>query len=522
LPSDPGRAGLIVAGKFRLDAMIGRGGMGSVWRATHLGLGHQLAIKLIGREFVRSAEALRRFDAEARAAARLQSRHVVQVFDNGALEDGTPYIVMELLAGENLAQRIARLGPLALGNALNVLGQACKALSRAHAAGIVHRDIKPDNIFLSRTPDDDAEIVKVLDFGVAKMTDGAVPGSATGTGTLLGTPLFMSPEQVRGSRDIDFRTDLYSLGLVAFTMLTGKLARSDESMGQLVLKICVEPLPSLVEAAPWLPPALEGWFQRACARLPAERHPSAEAFLETFRAAAGDRAPEAGPPFLPQTPPVVSGVSALTPGPSVHPSVLMQQRSVSVPAGVRPRHVTALVFGALASVALAAAVIGLVATRRYGFPSARDKPLASASLGGADAALADAPTAPPASEVTLAPVVALGDASTAPSASLLPAAAPSSTPGPHERVVSVTLGTNGAALAPASKECVPPCRRGYVCNLQGQCVTACNPPCAQGERCTPEGACVPAGQPGVNAVDCVPRCRTGYACDGQGHCVPRP
>src|ERR1700735_2881516 len=165
--SELGRVGQIVAGKFRLDAVIGRGGMGSVWAATNVGLGHRLALKLIAREYVRSPEALRRFEAEAKAAARLQSRHVVQVFDNGTLDDGTPFIAMELLSGENVSDRVEHRGPLPLPEVVEVIAQCCKALGRAHAAGIVHRDIKPDNIFLAREPDEDADVVKILDFGVA-------------------------------------------------------------------------------------------------------------------------------------------------------------------------------------------------------------------------------------------------------------------------------------------------------------------------------------------------------------------
>src|SRR5580693_3987034 len=149
--SDLARAGVLVAKRYRLESVIGRGGMGSVWAATHLGLGHQVAIKLISREFIRSADALRRFDAEAKAAARLQSRHVVQVYDSGTLDDATPYIAMELLSGQNLQSRIEASGPVSLAESVDILAQACKGLGRAHALGIVHRDIKPDNIFLAQS-----------------------------------------------------------------------------------------------------------------------------------------------------------------------------------------------------------------------------------------------------------------------------------------------------------------------------------------------------------------------------------
>lgn len=289
--SDMARAGLVVGGKFRLDTCIGQGGMGSVWSATHLGLGNQIAIKLVSREFVRSPEALRRFDAEAKAAARLQSRHVVQVYDNGTLSDGTPYIAMELLSGESLQQRIDRSGPVPIMESVEILAQCCKALGRAHAVGIIHRDIKPDNIYLSTSPDEDNYVVKVLDFGVAKITTmgGTADQSATRTGAVLGTPLYMSPEQARGLKNIDHRTDLYSLGIVAYTMITGRIAFYGESFGDILLKICTEPIPTLRIVGD-IPPSLDAWMQHVCARDPTLRCASAQDFIDTLRAAIGVRA----------------------------------------------------------------------------------------------------------------------------------------------------------------------------------------------------------------------------------------
>jgi serine/threonine-protein kinase len=173
---------------------------------------------------------------------------------------------------------------------VEILTQCCKALARAHSAGIIHRDIKPDNIFLAQSNDDDASLVKILDFGVAKM--GSSPNEqgsqgATRTGAVLGTPLYMSPEQARGLKTIDQRTDLYSLGLVAYTMFTGNLAFSSESFGDLLLQICTAPLPQLCAGAPWLPPTMEAWFARACAREPQDRYGSAQEFADGLRAAAG-------------------------------------------------------------------------------------------------------------------------------------------------------------------------------------------------------------------------------------------
>ncbi|HZU85040.1 MAG TPA: serine/threonine-protein kinase [Polyangiaceae bacterium] len=303
--------GAIVAGRYRLEEVVGHGGMGSVWRATHTGLGEQVAVKLVSANFVRSSEALRRFDTEAKAAARLRSRHVPQVFDNGVLEDGTPFLVMELLHGESLAARIARAGPIPLPETISILEQCCRALTRAHSLGIVHRDIKPENVYLAQSVDDDGYIVKVLDFGIAKVTSSLAEDgrSSTRTGTLLGTPLYMSPEQARGLRTVDSRTDLYSLGLVAYTMLSGRLPFGGETLGELLLQICAEPLPSLRAVAPGLPPAIEAWFQKACARLPDDRFPSAQAFVEALRVAAGISSPGPSDPLAAKFP-SISGVGA--------------------------------------------------------------------------------------------------------------------------------------------------------------------------------------------------------------------
>jgi eukaryotic-like serine/threonine-protein kinase len=279
------RAQTVIAGKYRLEHELGAGAMGTVWLATHMTLGQQVAVKLISRQLANSKEARLRFDTEAKSAAKLRSRFAVQVYDNGETEDGTPYIVMEYLEGEPLDRRIQRDGPIAVGDTVRIVSQVGRALARAHTLNIVHRDLKPANIFLARSHDE-GEVAKVLDFGIAKV-GGIGAESATQTGAVLGTPLFMSPEQVRGLRSIDYRTDLYSLGMVAFNALTGKYAFSGESFGDLLLGICTLPLPALHEAAPWLSPTLNDWFQHACAREPSQRFASAEAMVEALLLASG-------------------------------------------------------------------------------------------------------------------------------------------------------------------------------------------------------------------------------------------
>jgi serine/threonine-protein kinase len=280
--------GTVIGGKYRIDVLVGRGGMGSVWSGVHLGLGQRVAIKLIAKRYASSREARARFDLEAKAVAQLRSRFVVQVYDNGETTDGTPYIVMELLEGESLDHRIESRGPIPLDQTVRIVSQVGRALTRAHALGIVHRDLKPENIFLTRSDDDDGEIAKVLDFGIAKIKNpDAASDSATRTGAVLGTPLFMSPEQARGLKSVDHRTDLYSLGMVTYMMLTGQSAFSGESFGDILVAICTQPLPSLHQVAPGLPPGLDAWLRRACAREPGDRHKSIDELLEGLYAASG-------------------------------------------------------------------------------------------------------------------------------------------------------------------------------------------------------------------------------------------
>jgi serine/threonine-protein kinase len=285
LPSHVG-PGLVIAGKYRLEEEIGRGSMGTVYRAVHVTLGQRVAIKLISTEHSQSAEARKRFSVEAKAAAKLRSRHVVQVYDDGETAEGNPYIVLELLEGETLEQRLEREHDVPLADAIRIVNHVARALARAHAQGIVHRDLKPANIFLVKTDDDDAGwIAKVLDFGIAKLDQGEK--GTTQAGTVLGTPLFMSPEQVRGASSVDHRADLYSLGMCLYHMLTGELAYYSPNYSDILVGICTQPLPLLRAKAPWIPETVEQWFQRACAKEPLERFQSADEMTEALQAAGG-------------------------------------------------------------------------------------------------------------------------------------------------------------------------------------------------------------------------------------------
>jgi serine/threonine-protein kinase len=256
-----------------LMGKLGQGGMGSVWRAEHLALGSSLAIKLIDPGITQSPEAAVRFKREAQAAADLRSAHVVQIIDYG-VDDGLPFIAMELLDGESLGARLERMGRLAPDQAASILSQVARALARAHQAGVVHRDLKPDNVFLVREADGD--IVKVLDFGIAKKLGvlSTTSGIKTGTGAMLGTPYYMSPEQVLGGSDIDHRADIWSLGIIAYECLTGQRPFEKETLGGLLMAICNDPLPVPSKVAS-VPSGFDAWFARACARDTSARFDSA-------------------------------------------------------------------------------------------------------------------------------------------------------------------------------------------------------------------------------------------------------
>ncbi|MBM4358908.1 MAG: protein kinase [Deltaproteobacteria bacterium] len=274
--------GRVIANRYRLTNRLGVGGMGSVWRAEHLTLGSQVAIKLIDELIASNAEIRERFEREAKAAASLRSPHVVQVLDYG-VDEGTPYIAMELLEGESLDDRLTREVKLSPRDTLRIITDVARAVGKAHEAGITHRDLKPANIFLVKN--DDAEMAKVLDFGVAKQS--ATAGRATQTGAMIGTPAYMSPEQAQGTKSVDPRTDLWALGAITFECLCGRLVFTSEAMGELILHICTKPLPIPSQEAD-LPEAFDAWFARALERDPDARFQSARELIDGLRAALAD------------------------------------------------------------------------------------------------------------------------------------------------------------------------------------------------------------------------------------------
>ncbi len=274
---------VIVAGRFQLIKKLGQGGMGSVWLARQTALDTECAIKFIEGDHAHVPEMQARFEREAKAAAALRSPHVVQIIDH-AIWEGVPFIAMEVLVGEDLGKRLDRVGRLSPAQTVEVLGQVCRALTKAHQLGIVHRDLKPDNIYLVH--DDDREIAKVLDFGIAKSSKGMEAGSNTKTGAMLGTPFYMSPEQAQGTKAVDFRADLWSMAVIAYQCVTGQLPFQSEALGDLLMKIMVSPLPVPSHVA-LVPPGFDAWFARASSRDPAGRFQSSREFHDSLSVALG-------------------------------------------------------------------------------------------------------------------------------------------------------------------------------------------------------------------------------------------
>jgi eukaryotic-like serine/threonine-protein kinase len=257
---------------LRLLRCVAEGGMGSVWIAEHSGLGAEVAVKLLSPLATEDLQTLERFRREAMAAARIKSPHIAQVFDNGVTDDGRPYIVMELLEGEDLQHHIDRVGRLDPLQVVAIVRQICRALTRAHSVGIVHRDIKPGNIFLQNI-DGDLH-VKVLDFGVAKLPV-KKEHDVSISGYIVGTPFYMSPQQLKSSKHVDAKSDLWSLAVVVYQALTGTFPFPGRSLPELFVSVNSGKFSPPSAHNEDLPPAVDGWFERAFRRDPLERFGSA-------------------------------------------------------------------------------------------------------------------------------------------------------------------------------------------------------------------------------------------------------
>jgi serine/threonine protein kinase len=281
------RAGDILAGKYRVERVLGIGGMGVVVAAQHILLEDRVAIKLLRPEMLADVAAVERFAREARAVVKIKSEHVARVFDVGTLEDGTPYMVMEFLEGGDLATWLEYRGPLPVEQAVEFVLQTCVAVAEAHALGIVHRDLKPANLFCVQRSDGQLA-VKVLDFGISKVaglaTSGTSPreGDRSGTGA-LGSPFYMSPEQMHGSKDVGPQADIWALGVILYELLTGQVPFPGETVAEVALKVIAHaPVPAR-HFRPELPEELDALIGRCLERDTRERFADIPALAEALQ-----------------------------------------------------------------------------------------------------------------------------------------------------------------------------------------------------------------------------------------------
>jgi len=373
--------GATISGRFRLERLLGRGSMGSVWLARHLTLDVDVAVKFIDAAFRDQKDHRGRFALEAQAAARINSPHVVNVLDFGAEASGRLYIAMEYLQGEDVGKLLERSGRLSPAITARIVSHACRGLGRAHALGIAHRDVKPENLFLVGATEDEGFVLKILDFGVAKSAQKA--GSdfvGTVVGQLVGSPAYMSPEQAHGSLDVDYRSDLFSLAVVAYHCLTGVVPFGGDSLAELLIGIVSkEPVPA-TRLTPGLPRAVDDWFQRALDKNPARRFASAKDLAQAFHMAIGQHASSATD-YSSSTPAVIArGAAQVRPLSGSDTVVHMSPAAGRAPsahhADVSNHTPSAAVPLALAQVAEVANVLGIALV------GPEDEPVAHHSLMG--------------------------------------------------------------------------------------------------------------------------------------------
>ncbi len=276
------RVGMVIADKYRVLRELGRGGMGAVYEAVHTGIGKHVALKFLEGDLERDGQAKARFLREAQTASLVESPHIVHIFDSGCTSDGTPFLVLELLHGEDLRARLRREGRLPVEEAVAIAEQTLHALMRTHAAGIVHRDLKPENIFLCEHEGTNV-FVKLLDFGISKVNrPESTLDTLTHEGTVLGTAFYMSPEQARGENGLDGRSDIYALGAILFEMLAGQTPHVGNVYHAVLVDICTRDANDVRTLAPHVPESVALSIARALSRDKESRYRDAQTFLDAL------------------------------------------------------------------------------------------------------------------------------------------------------------------------------------------------------------------------------------------------
>jgi serine/threonine-protein kinase len=458
------REGDVLAGKYRVEKVLGAGGMGVVVAARHIQLDTKVALKFLLPAMLGNREAVSRFAREARAAVKITSEHVARVLDVGTLENGAPYLVMEYLEGGDLDGWIKQRGALPIEQAVEFVLQACVAVADAHGLGIVHRDLKPANLFCVRRSDGQL-IVKVLDFGISKMTDlsGSDSGmSMTRTSSVLGSPLYMSPEQMQTPKDVDATTDIWALGVILYELLTARVPFDGETIAVVAVKAATQPPPPMRTYRPDVPPGLEGVIVRCLAKDRRNRYRNvaelavalvefaprrARASVERISGIIQASGLSASALAMPPSPPVVG--TLLAPG-TVAP---VGRTAVSqAPGGGRKNRLLAASLGAVAVVCTVAVVAFVGRTPHAPPPPAQAGPpepvhVATVAVVGP----------PPPSQVILPPAEALpGAAPPLPSTPLASAAtAPRDSRTAHPRIVPTVASTSSVSVTPPAAPSPP-------------------------------------------------------------------
>jgi serine/threonine protein kinase len=450
------REGDVLADKYRIETVLGIGGMGVVVAARHVLLDEKVAIKFLLPEMLANHEAVARFEREARAAVRIKSEHVARVLDVGHLPNGAPYMVMEFLDGGDLSSWLKQRGPLSVEQSLDFVLQACVAVADAHALGIIHRDLKPANLFCVRRSDGQLNI-KVLDFGISKINDLNASGmSVTKTSSMMGSPQYMSPEQMRSSKNVDVRTDIWALGVVLFELIVGRPPFVADSVTELAIKIAMEPSPHMSALRSDVPEGLDKVILKCLAKVLNERYQNVAELAWALLPFAPKRATGS-----------VERIAAILQGSGPSPNALVSPPLANVTGtppfsgtvsptgrttnGVSPRKMTVI------GTVLLGAVVAAIATFVLLFKSASvprqdQKPVAAAQAAPTEGPVdVPSPPSPQAAKTEIAlPDATLGPGEP-PAARTIPVRPPSATPAPH----STKKGPANTTATPAPPPTTP-------------------------------------------------------------------